>query len=325
MASTTFNITSNYSGKDAKKYIHATVLKAMTLDMGGIETLTNVGYQTNVTRLAIPDNLLQPATCAYDAQHNVTSDERTLTPTFLQVNLDLCKDEWIQTYQNVGEKSAHLDFKQDFINHTMGYIGEQVAQQVERNIWQGDADSTTNAPRLRAFDGFEVGFAADATVVDRTGGAGITDDQNFLNLTDAQFEQVYADLIDGISDDVYTHEDVMAYVPINFVRRYVRYLGQDGNGYKDEKSMWYKGLNQNLTIEGIPLFVAPGIENNKAYIAQKSNLWFGTQDSADRTKIQFIDTADTLGDQNIRVVLRVAAGVQHGIGADIFRLALPTS
>ena len=143
---TTFNITSNYSGSDAKKYIHATVLKAMTLDMGGIETITNVGYQTNVTRLIIPTNLLTAATCSYDPQHNVNSDERTLTPTFLQVNLDLCKDEWIQTYQNVAEKSAHLDFKTDFTNHLMGYIGEQVSKQVERNIWQGD-DALSTALR----------------------------------------------------------------------------------------------------------------------------------------------------------------------------------
>lgn len=321
---TTFNISSNYSGKDAQKYIHASVLKAFTLDNGGVEVLTNVGYQTNVTQLAVPDDLLADASCGYDPQHSVTSTERILQPKFLQVNLDLCKDQWIQTYQNVGEKSANLDFKADFQNHLMGYIGEKVAAQVENNIWKGNAAGSGANSK---FDGFKTLFdAASSGVVDATiNGATIGDDKNFTDLTLDEFERAYAGLIDGINDEVYTHSDVMTYAPINFIRAYLRYLGQDGNGYEDRKSMWSMGLNQQYTIEGIPIFVAAGIASNEAYIAQKSNLWFGTQDSSDQTQVRFIDTADTLGDQNVRVVLRTAAGTQFGIGADITKLALPTS
>jgi hypothetical protein len=33
--------------------------------------------------------------------------------------------------------------------------------------------------------------------------------------------------------------------------------------------------------------------------------------------VRVIDTADFLGDDNVRVVMRYTAGVQHGIGSDI--------
>jgi len=37
----------------------------------------------------------------------------------------------------------------------------------------------------------------------------------------------------------------------------------------------------------------------------------------DRNKVAVIDTSETLGDQNVRVVMRYTAGVQIGIGSDI--------
>jgi hypothetical protein len=72
-----------------------------------------------------------------------------------------------------------------------------------------------------------------------------------------------------------------------------------------------------LTFEGINIFVAQGLGNNKAVLAQKSNLFFGTGLLNDRNEVKVIDMSDIDGSQNVRVVMRYTAGVQTGIGSDI--------
>ena len=72
-----------------------------------------------------------------------------------------------------------------------------------------------------------------------------------------------------------------------------------------------------MNFQGIPLFATGGLADNTAVAAQKSNLFFATGLLNDRNEVRVIDTADFLGDDNVRVVMRYTAGVQHGIGSDI--------
>ena len=51
--------------------------------------------------------------------------------------------------------------------------------------------------------------------------------------------------------------------------------------------------------------------------AQKSNLFFGTGLLSDHNEVKVIDMADVDGSQNVRVVMRFTAGIQHGIGSEI--------
>ena len=51
--------------------------------------------------------------------------------------------------------------------------------------------------------------------------------------------------------------------------------------------------------------------------AQKSNLYFGTGLLSDQNEVRVIDTSETLGDMNVRVIMRFTAGVQHVFGGDI--------
>ena len=72
-----------------------------------------------------------------------------------------------------------------------------------------------------------------------------------------------------------------------------------------------------MTFEGINIFVAQGLADNNAVLAQKSNLFFGTGLLDDRNEVRVIDMSETDGSQNVRVVMRYTAGVQIGIGSDI--------
>ena len=94
---------------------------------------------------------------------------------------------------------------------------------------------------------------------------------------------------------------------------FVATIGAAGSDNKG--TQWYGG--GELSFDGINIFVAKGLSDNTAVAAQKSNLFFGTGLLDDRNEVKVIDMADLDGSQNVRVVMRYTAGVQHGIGSDI--------
>jgi hypothetical protein len=46
-------------------------------------------------------------------------------------------------------------------------------------------------------------------------------------------------------------------------------------------------------------------------------LFFGTGLLSDKNEVRLIDMADIDGSQNFRLVMRMSAGIQYGIGSDI--------
>ena len=71
-------------------------------------------------------------------------------------------------------------------------------------------------------------------------------------------------------------------------------------------------FGEGLVIDGVPLKMVQGLNDNTAIATRKSNLWFGTGLMSDRNMVKVIDTSETLGDENVRVVMRMTAGVQYG-------------
>ena len=57
--------------------------------------------------------------------------------------------------------------------------------------------------------------------------------------------------------------------------------------------------------------------DNELVAAQKSNLFFGTDLVSDTTEVRLLDMTMLDGSNNIRLIAKYSAGVQHGTGADI--------
>lgn len=72
-------------------------------------------------------------------------------------------------------------------------------------------------------------------------------------------------------------------------------------------------------FEGYKIAVCPGMLDNQAIAAEKSNLFFGTDLLSDATRITLMDMAALDGSDNMRLVARYSGGVQTGVGADIVR------
>jgi hypothetical protein len=299
------SITTTYAGEFAGKYISAALLSADTIEGGGITVKPNVKYK-EVMKTLSTNALVKDAACDFADQSTVTLAERVLQPDEFQVNLELCKKDFHNDWEAIQMGYSAFDsLPPSFADFLIGHIAAKVAQKTEENIWQGAAATAGE------FDGFTALLAADATVVDVTG----------TTVTAANVITELGKVVDAIPTSVYGKEDLYIYVSQSIARAYVRALGGFGasglgaNGVNNAGTTWYNG--GDLAFDGVKLFVCSGMPDNDMVAAQKSNLFFGTGLLADHNEVKLIDMADLDGSQNVRVVMRFTAGVQHGIGADI--------
>ena len=289
------SITTTYAGEFAGKYISAALLSASTIENGGIEVKPNIKFKEVIKKLST-DDLLKDGTCDFDPTSTITLTERIIQPEEFQVNLELCKKDFRSDWEAVQMGySAFDNLPPSFADFLVAHVAAKVAQKNEKNIWAG---ATANAGE---FDGLVALATADAEVIDVVG-------------TTVDATNVIAELgkvLDAAPDTVYGSEDFSIYVPQNVARAYIR--AQAALGFKD---LYHVGQTE-LDFEGTKLFVANGMPANTMMAAQKSNLYFGTGLLSDHNEVKVIDMADIDGSQNVRVVMRMTAGVQYGIGSEI--------
>jgi len=302
---TTTSITTTYAGEFAGDYISAALLSGNTLAQGGITVKPNIAYKEVMKKVAT-DDLVKDATCDFDATSTVTLTERILQPEEFQVNLQLCKKDFISDWEAAQMGlSAYKNLPPKFSDFLIGHVADKVAQRIETNIWAG-----TNATTGQ-FDGFTALAAADSDVIDVTG----------TTVTAANVIDELGKVVDDIPSTIKPQDDLNIYVSSNVFYAYVRALGGFGtsglgaNGVENKGTLWYNG--GNLKFDGINLFLANGLGDNKMMAAQKSNLFFGTGLLRDQNEVKVIDMADIDGSQNVRVVMRFTAGIQYGLGSEI--------
>ena len=302
---TTQNASVAYNGEFAGQYISAALLSASTLEGGGLTVKPNIKFQ-EVIKTISTDDLVKDASCDFTATSTITLDERTLTPEYQQVNLQLCKKDFQNDWEAISMGfSAHDSLPSSFSDFLISHVAAKVAQRTETSIWAG---STATSGQ---FDGLVTKALLDGTVSDVTG----------TTVTAGNVIDELGKIADAIPSTLYGSEDLNIYVSQNIARAYVRALGGfataglGGSGTNAMGTQWFN--NGALTFDGIKIFVANGLAANKAMAAEKSNLYFGTGLLSDHNEVKVIDMADIDGSQNVRVVMRFTAGVEYGIGSDI--------
>ena len=313
---TTTSITTTYSGEFKDQIIAAALLSAPTIEAGGITIKPNIKYKEVIKRLST-DDILKNATCDFDATSTVTLTERIITPEEFQVNLQLCKKDFHSDFLSSQQGFSAFDvLPKTFQDFLVAHVAAKVAAKNETNIWSG---VTANAGE---FDGFATLLAADAALPSAQEVAGTT-------VTAANVIAEMGKIVDAIPAALYGQEDLYIYVSQNMARAYVRALGGFGasglgaNGTNALGTQWYN--NGSLSFDGVKVFVANGLAANKAIATTKDNLYFGTSLLSDHTEVKVIDLADIDGSQNVRVIMRLSAGVQYGVVQDIVTYGITNS
>ena len=313
---TTTSITTTYAGEFAGEYIAAALLEGATIANGGITVKPNVKLKEVIKKVSTND-IVKDATCDFDPTSTITLTERILQPEEQQVNLQLCKKDFVSDWEALSMGySAHSNMPSKFSDFLIAHVAAKVAQRTEQSIWAGDTSNNGQ------FNGFSTLLAADAALPTANEVAGTT-------VTASNVITELGKIVDAIPSALYGAEDLYVYVSQNIARAYVRALGgfgASGLGAAGTNSMgtqWWN--NGSLSFDGVKLFVANGLGDNVAIAAEKSNLFFGTGILSDHNEVKVIDMADLDGSQNVRVVMRFTAGIQYGIVDDIVTYGITNS
>ena len=314
--STTTSITTSYAGEFAGKYIAAALLEGSTIANGGITVKPNVKFKEVIKKVAT-DDIVKDATCDFDPTSTLTLTERVIQPEEQQVNLQLCKKDFVSDWEAISMGySAYSDMPSQFSDFLIAHVAEKVAQRTEQSIWTGD--TSTNGQ----FNGISTLISTDA-------GLPAANEVTGTTVTAANVIDELGKIVDAIPSSLYGAEDLNVYVSQNIARSYVRALGGFGSsglgaaGTNAMGTQWWN--NGSLTFDGVKIFVANGLASDTAIAAEKSNLFFATGLLSDHNQVKVIDMADIDGSQNVRIVMRFTAGVQYGIVDDIVTYGIVNS
>jgi hypothetical protein len=306
------SITTTYAGEAAAGYIAAALLSANTLDKKLVTIMPNVKFKSVIQKLDV-SGIVQDASCDFTTSGSVAITEQVLTPKELQVNLLLCKQEFVDSWEALQLGfSAFDEIPKNFNDFLISYVGGKVAEATEESIWEGV--NSTNGQ----FGGFQTAFSASiaaggstAVLAAKSGSIVISGSVTSANVLDK-----LNSVVNTIPDTVYGKPDVLLYVSTDVAKAYQQALagGAIGaNGWNNQMNVGEKPFNFN----GIEIVWCPGMSSSKIVASQKSNLFFGTGLLSDYNEVKVLDMANIDGSQNYRIVMRYTGGTQFGIGQDI--------
>lgn len=313
---TTVDVTTTYAGEFAGKYVAAALLSANTIEQGLITVKPNVKYKEVLKKVGV-GTLIGNQACDFTPSSDVTLSERVLTVENFQVNLELCKQSFRSDYDAISMGySAHDTLPKNFADFLIAHVAAQVAAEMETTIWQG-ANATAGQ-----FDGFCTLLAADPNLPAAQEVTGTT-------VTASNVIAQLGAIVDAVPARLYGKDGLQIYVAQNIFKAYVRALGGFGtsglgaNGVGANGTMWYNG--QGLNFDGIPVVMVNGMASNKAICTYKDNLYFGTSIMSDWNQVKVLDMENLDGSDNVRVVMKFAAGVQYSNVEDIVTYGIANS
>ena len=298
-----FTTTSNFAGKAAGFYISAALKASNSLDY--LTLIENIKFKSNIQAMNNTVSAVGDATCDFTGAGTLALTEKVLEPKNLQVNLDLCKSTLLDSWEALQMRAgAGAPPPASFDDYVISYMGEIIAEATENSIWDG----TAVAGKFNGFNGAVTGLllaGVDGTVVQDAASGAYTAANIIANLEAA---------VAAIPASVLGKEDLHIYMNQKTYQLYIAAVSTLGyvNAY-------------NMNGEYVPMFngykiaVCNGMTADEVVIAQKSNLFFGTDLLSDATRITLMDMATLDGSDNMRLVARYSAGVQSGTGADIVR------
>jgi hypothetical protein len=302
------------------------LLSAKTLDNKYVEIHPNVKFKEVIQKLDV-SGIVQDASCDFVTSGSVSLSERILQPKELQVNLSLCKQEFVDSWEALQLGFSAFDsIPASFNDFLISYVGGKVAEATEQSIWRGTnvngqfvgfesllsasvaSATTVVSGAITVSTGVIPAFSGSSTVV---GGQPISG-----SITSANVIEKLNLIVNSIPDTVYGKEDLLLYVGTGVAKAYQTALGGGAvgaNGYNNQLNAGEKPYNFN----GIDIVLCPGLSANKVVAAQKSNLFFGTGLLSDYNEVRVLDMANIDGSQNYRIIMRYTAAVQFGIAQDI--------
>lgn len=230
--------------------------------------------------------------CGWHEAGSSTLSQRILTPGAIAVNMAFCDKKLLKTWANyevrvaAGQKT--LPFEEDF----MAGVGEAIAANLEKALWQGDTAS--GDANLNKFDGM-IKILDSASLASTVGGSTVT--------------ETVKNMYQAIPAEAFTKGEVVLYMGADKYRAYIQELIANGNlvittGVNDV------AMPDSVLIPGtdVRVIYVDGLNGtNKMYASYKDNFVYGVDLTDDAEKYDFWYSQDN---REHRLAVEFIAGVQ---------------
>ncbi len=308
-----------YAGELALPIMGAALKSNDTIAKNYVRVIDGIHYKTVIQTLNAVDTI-QAGDCTFADGADLTLGERVLTLNELKVNEEICRATVYPTWQGTATSRASSNLMtQEFVNYTLGLVAAKTAENLETLLWQGSAaftkgflcnDGTALASLTKA--------KVDASAVAGYTGVDITAITNSNAIT--QFNLVYTTAATS-KPAILSKPNIAFYVSPKTYALYCQQLAGLGAGVANNNL----GINNlataqnfsNITFMGIKINVCPGIYDDFIMLTYEDNLIVGTNLGTDLNEVRWIPAYEYDGSDNIKIVMRMAVGVQTVTPADI--------
>lgn len=307
---TTVTVSSNYAGKEAGAIIGAAFKEADTLRLGLVTVADNVNYKLNLRKIAYTDGTTD-YTCGFTPEGAVTLSEKVLTIEKLMNPLQICKEDFRQTWSedSMGASASNPNAPADIMEAIQLELLSSQAEKIDTDIWTG----------LAATDGEFAGlieqFDADGSVIKANNGI------TALNAvtTEANVEAHLKAALNAVPVAI-RRKDLTVAVSPDVFQAYWFYLVSKGiaNDGNAEPKQTRFGRYTLTEVNGLP--------DNTIVIFEPSNVVFATGLQSDFNELTMVDE-DEIGllTGQVRAKLVYGAAVGYYNSEDIVWLLTTTA
>ena len=296
MANVDFTNT-NYEGTAAVPFVAPAILSADTIANGYCTVLDNVRYKTNLRKVS--GGTVEARSCGFSTNGSLSVDDVQLVLTELQVNEEICNHELARTWAAEQMRGNYAGVPGDYEQYLAQYVASRVAEDIEKNIWQGKYNHTDGST-----SGTGVPLLFDSIMSAYVAGAGTNEDATstvaFTATTiDAKLSALVALLPDALVGDANTK----IYMSRKSFQLYFQFLAADQNNpvLATQMAKFYLGY-EIITPAGFP--------DDTLLASRVDNLYFGTNVLTDHVEARFIDLRNTTGADLTRILMMFDGGTQ---------------
>lgn len=292
---TTTSLTTSYVGELAGEILRPALLEFTSA--GFVTVKENIAYK-QVVRKAVDTVTFADATCDFTPTGTITLTERLLTLKALQVHRQICKKDFYGDWTAADVQSGSMNA--ELLAAILANVSEGIQANMEVKLWRGVAGAGE-------FDGLGTLIDADA--------------DNDINFVASPVALTAANIIAKIElllAAVPTAVENSAEKPLLYMNKKTFHLYRQANVATGNGWYTYTGTAVAPTFMGIyDIAICPGIADNTMYVAQKSNLWYGTWLRSQENDLTVLDMKELDASNNIRIAAGFFGGAQYGIGGEI--------
>ena len=296
----TFTV-SNYAGTAAVPFVAPAILSADTIANGYCTVLDNVRYKTNLRKVS--GGTVEARTCDFAGNGSLDISDVQLTLTELQVNEEICNHELARTWAAAQMRGNYAGVPGDYEQFLAQYVASRVAEDIEKNIWRGNYNSTdgttTGGGAGTLFGSVMSAYVAGAGTNETLVAGAFTGDDNATTGIATHLAALVADLPDALVGDANTK----IYMSRKSFQLYFQFLAAGDNNpvLATQMAKFYLGY-EIITPAGFP--------DDTLLASRVDNLYFGTNVLTDHVEARFIDLRNTTGADLTRILMMFDGGTQ---------------